>query len=147
MSEGDSTAHCPATAGVSAGMGLFGARSVENWTEMVASPATLSPLGVVLNTVNGVGGAAVVADAEVLCERRIDAYPAAATANVRAPTKKIHRRVLLGSFLRECFPVAMARRILPVDLAAQPRTEAQIAAVIWSRRPVSVTLCPMSSRT
>ncbi len=47
-------------------MGLPGARSVENWTEMVASPATPSPVGVVLTTVNGLGGTAVVADAVVL---------------------------------------------------------------------------------
>ena len=58
---------------------------------MVASPATLSPVGVVLTTCNGVGGAVVVADADVLWLRETRTSPAAATARARAPTRPIQK--------------------------------------------------------
>ena len=115
-------------------MGLPGARSVENWTEMVASPGASSPVGDVLSTRNGAGGAAVVAEAGALWLRGMKTIPAAANARVRAPTTRTQRSVFLPSFWRECFPEAMATEMLPVVLAAQARTESQIAVVIPSRR-------------
>jgi hypothetical protein len=61
-SDGDSTAHAPATGGVSVGMGLSGARSVENCTAIVEPAETPDPDGVVERTLRAGGGA--VGDAE-----------------------------------------------------------------------------------
>src|ERR1700722_8964556 len=62
-SEGDSTAHTPATGGVSVGMGLPGARLVENCTATVDPAATLAPDGDTDTTVRAGGGADGVAEA------------------------------------------------------------------------------------
>ncbi len=43
--DGDNTAHEPATGGLSVGIGLPGARSVENCTVTVEPAATLAPVG------------------------------------------------------------------------------------------------------
>ena len=43
--DGDRTAQVPATGGLKVGIGLPGARSVENCTEMVDPAATLVPVG------------------------------------------------------------------------------------------------------
>ncbi len=50
-SDGDNTAHEPATGGLSVGIGLPGARSVENWTVTVEPAATLAPVGETESTV------------------------------------------------------------------------------------------------
>ena len=68
-SDGDSTAHVPATGGVSVGMGLPGARSVENCTATVEPAETLAPVGETDVTVRAGGGAAGVAEAWLLCIR------------------------------------------------------------------------------
>ena len=52
---GQSTAHAPATGGVRVGIGLPGARSVENWTEIVEPAATLAPVGETEATVRAGG--------------------------------------------------------------------------------------------
>ncbi len=61
--DGDSTAQAPATGGLSVGIGLFGARSVENCTVMVEPAATLAPVGETDETVRAGGGLAEVAAA------------------------------------------------------------------------------------
>ena len=61
--DGDSTAHEPATGGLSVGMGLPGARSVENCTVMVDPAATLAPVGETDATVSAGGGVDGVAAA------------------------------------------------------------------------------------
>src|SRR5664280_1739693 len=111
-------------------MGLPGARSLENWTEMVEPLSTLSPVGAVATTSNGGGGVAVVAEAGEVWERGIMMNPAAATATTKAATAITHRRVPVRSFLRECFPGAIAAAMLSVVVVAQAGREAQIAAVI-----------------
>ena len=122
---------------------------MENSTEMVEPVSTLSPVGVVLTTVNGAGGGAVVAEAEGLWGRGMAMNPTAANARAAPPTAQTQIRVFLplGSFLRECFPEAMATGIVPVVFVPQALREAQIAAVIWSSRPGSITLVPIPSRT
>ena len=62
-SDGDSTAHEPGTAGLRVGIGLPGARSVENCTAMVDPAATFVPVGVTEVTVRATGGAVGVAAA------------------------------------------------------------------------------------
>ena len=61
--DGDSTAQLPATAGLSVGSGLLGARSVENCTVMVEPAATLVPVGETEETGSAGGGLAEVAAA------------------------------------------------------------------------------------
>jgi hypothetical protein len=61
--DGDKTAHVPATGGLSVGMGLPGARSVENWTITVEPADTLAPVGETESTVSAGGGADGVAAA------------------------------------------------------------------------------------
>src|SRR5580692_3479382 len=68
-SDGDSTAQAPVTGGLSLGIGLFGARSVENCTVMVEPAATLAPVGETDETVRAGGGVAGVAAACPLCMR------------------------------------------------------------------------------
>ena len=65
-SAGESTAQAPGTAGFRVGMGLSGARSVENSTEMAAPAATLVPVGETDDTVRagrrgGRGGRRLIA--------------------------------------------------------------------------------------
>ena len=62
-SDGDSTAHEPATGGLSVGSGLFGARSVENCTVIVEPAATLVPVGETEATLSAGGGVVGVAAA------------------------------------------------------------------------------------
>src|ERR1700722_1279930 len=61
--DGDNTAQLPATGGLSVGIGLPGARSVENWTVTVEPAATLAPVGETESTVSAGGGADGVAEA------------------------------------------------------------------------------------
>ncbi len=91
-SEGDRTAHWPATGGDSVGMGLPGARSVENWTEIVASLATLSPVGAVLTTLKARVGRPSRRTPPRWWLRGTRTNPAAATASANAPARMTHRR-------------------------------------------------------
>jgi len=143
---GDSTAHWPATAGDSVGRGLPGARSVENWTEITEPLSTLAPVGAVLSTLRTGGGVEVVAAAG-LWGRGMSANPAAATARATTATATTHRRAPRNDLFCACCPWAMAMEMLPAGLAAQAGREAQMAAMIWSRRSGSVTFAPSASRT
>src|SRR3984957_5921748 len=136
-SEGESTAHWPATAGVSVGRALPGARSVENWTEITAPLSTLAPVGAVLSTLRTGGGLEVVAAAGVW-GRGMRANPAAATARATMATAMTHRRAPRNDLFCTCCPWAMAKEMLPAGLGPQagregPQTgrEAQMAAMIW----------------
>src|SRR5271170_6653176 len=60
-------------------MGLPGARSLENWTEMVEPSATLVPVGVVDTTVSALGGDDGAADA-LSCDRFTRTRPPATRA-------------------------------------------------------------------
>jgi hypothetical protein len=110
-SEGDSAAHRPGTAGDSVGIGLFGARSVENCTEMVDALSTLLPVGAVCTTVSRGGGFAVVADATGAWGREITMNPIAATPRTKVEVPMTHRRAPVRFVLGECLPVAMGRGV------------------------------------
>src|SRR5271165_5720142 len=91
--DGDSAAHAPATGGLRVGMGLPGARSVENCTEMVDPAATFVPVGVTPVTVRATGGAVGVAEAWLARSFSTRTKPAAATTTAATQAKRItHRR-------------------------------------------------------
>src|ERR1700728_1628356 len=101
--DGDSTAHVPVTAGLSVGIGLFGARSVEKCTVMVDPAATLVPVGETDETVRAGGGAAEVAEAWLLCIRSTATKPPAAMMSTATHTVTMtHRRVPFP--VRACSP-------------------------------------------
>src|SRR5277367_6625629 len=143
--DGDSTAQMPATGGLRVGIGLFGARSVENCTVMVEPAATLVPVGETDETVRAGGGLAEVAAAWLLCRRSKATNPPAARMRTTTMTVTItHRR---GPFLvRTCSP-DMPSGILQGRRDAQRRSSAFISCVISESRLSSVTLDPPDSRT
>ena len=67
-------------------MGLPGARSVENCTEIVDPAATLVPVGDTDDTVSATGGAVGVAEASLSRTWSITAKPAVARTSAAAQT-------------------------------------------------------------
>ena len=108
-SEGDRTTHAPATGGSSVGSGVLGARSVENWTEIVEPAATLFPVGEVVTTLSAGGGLLGLAEAGVFRTCTNTTSPAAATASAAAQAARMtHRCGPLSG--RACSPELIAGR-------------------------------------
>jgi hypothetical protein len=109
--EGESTAQDPATAGLKVGMGLPGAKFVENSTEMVEPATTLVPVGETDATVRAGGGALGVAAACVPRCSTATKPPAARRSATAQTVNTTHRR---GRFcVAACSPELMASGILP----------------------------------
>ena len=141
---GDSTAQVPATGGLSVGMGLLGARLVENWTVIVEPAATFVPVGDTEVTVSAGGGAVGVADAWVFMwstARR----PPAATTTTAAQTMRINQRRGIRRW-HACSP-GMSPAILLGSSRAYRSNSVPIALRMDKRRPWSVILVPSDSRT
>ena len=123
-SEGDSAAHRPGTSGDKVGIGLLGARSVENCTEMVDALSTLLPVGAVCTTVRSGGGLATVAEATGEGGRETRIKPTAARPRTRVEAPMTHRRAPVRSRLGACFPEAMEtgvyQRVCALMLVATP---------------------------
>ena len=113
----------------------------------MAPLSTFAPVGAVERTVSVGGGAAVSAEADDEWFRGTRTKATAATANAATAPAISQRRTPALSFFRECLPDAIATGMLPADSAYQFGREAQMAAVIWARRPGSVTFVPFVSRT
>src|ERR1039458_7850281 len=143
-SDGDSTAQDPATAGVRVGMGLPGARSVENCTEMVDPAATFAPVGDTDATVRATGGAVGVAEASLSRAWSITTKPPAASTSAAAHTATItHAR---RPFLWRTWSPDMTVDSTGSSGHYRPNSPLN-AAMMAERRSWSVTLVPSDSRT
>src|SRR6185437_4096032 len=98
-SEGDRTAHDPATGGFREGIGLLGARSVENCTEIVEPASTLVPLGETEVTAKAGGGGVGFAPALVpKCSTATNPLAARRTATAQTvSTIQVRDRFLLAA--------------------------------------------------
>jgi len=103
--EGDRTTQDPGTGGFNVGMGLLGARSVENCTEMVEPASTLVPFGETEVTVRGGGGVVGFAPALVPKWSTATKPPAARTTTTAQMVTTIHVRDRL--ILAACSPEPM----------------------------------------
>jgi pyruvate/2-oxoglutarate dehydrogenase complex dihydrolipoamide acyltransferase (E2) component len=94
------------------GIGLFGARSVEKWTEMVDPATTFVPVGETVATVSAGGGFGGVPEAWVFRKWATAAKPPAATASAAAQMATITQP--RGRFrARTCDPADMPGEFYP----------------------------------